>query len=152
MKGVSRLKSTDRSEQPRHAAIRQNAQLGERTMLQSARGLLPLSLRLGLTAGAALCLLTAGAQAACKGNWCVSGSDRGGIHTVNFTGPSRGVTHYNVSTPQGQRELGRNQSQFSFRTGPRGSKGSYGIQACIRGGVFASSSCGKWVHFNYTVK
>jgi hypothetical protein len=121
--------------------------LEQEEMMRSVR-----SVRLGLMTCAALGLLTAGAQAACKGNWCVSGSDRGGIHTVNFTGPRAGVTHYNISTPQGQRELGRNQSQFSFRTGPRGSKGSYGIQYCIRGGVFESSRCGKWVHFNYTVK
>jgi hypothetical protein len=109
--------------------------------------------RLGLAVSAALGLLTVSAQAACKGGFCVSGDDSRGIHTVDFTTTHRGYTHFNVSTPfDGQHELGRNQSRFTFRAGPPGKKGSYGIQACNRGGVFSKSSCTRWVHFNYTVK
>jgi hypothetical protein len=110
--------------------------------------------RLGLTVCAALGLLTVSAQAACKGGFCVSGSDNNrGTHTVDFTTTHRGYTHFNVATPyDGQHELGRNQRRFTFRGGFKGMKGSYGIQACNRGGVFSSSSCTRWVHFNYAVK
>jgi hypothetical protein len=121
--------------------------------MRTARSLLPLSLRLGLATCAALGLLTASAQAACKGGFCVSGSDRGGRHYVDFTTTHRGYTHFNVSTrSSGQRELGRNESRFDMVGGPPGTKGSYALQACNRGGVLSKSSCTRWVHFNYTVR
>jgi hypothetical protein len=109
--------------------------------------------RLGLATFAALGALTVSAQAACKGGFCVSGSDRGRTHIVDFTTTLSGYTHFNVATPlDGQHEIGRNQSRFTFRTRGSGSKGSYGMQACNRGGVFSKSNCSRWVHFNYTVK
>jgi hypothetical protein len=98
----------------------------------------------------AIGLLTVEAQAACRGGFCVTGSDNNGVHTVNFTTTLSGFTDFNVNTPQGQRELGANVRQFAFNNGASGQLESFALQACAKGGLFSHSKCTPWATFTHT--
>ena len=88
------------------------------------------------------------AQAACRGGFCVSGTDQNGVHTVNFTVQITNYTHFNANTPQGQIQLGPNVRQFTFRNGPSGQLKSYALQACFKN--LLSSRCTPWATFTHT--
>ena len=88
------------------------------------------------------------AEAACRGGFCVSGTDQNGVHTVNFTVSISNYTHFNANTPHGQIQLGPNVRQFSFRNGPSGQLESYALQACYKN--LLSSRCTPWATFTHT--
>lgn len=115
------------------------------------RRLPPLAFLFGLATCAALALLPAEAQAACRGGFCVSGHDDRGLHIVNFSSTWTNVSHYNVALPSGtQVELGRNQTQFKFANLPSGKLEQFGLQACSGGGFMETSSCTPWAYFTHT--
>jgi hypothetical protein len=93
-------------------------------------------------------LLPVEAQAACRGGFCVSGSDQNGVHTVIFTVSISNYSHFNANTPQGQIELGANVRQFSFTNGPSGQLESFALQACSKN--LFSSRCTPWATFTHT--
>ena len=115
------------------------------------RKLPPRTLLLGLATFAALALLPADAQAACKGGFCVSGSDQGGMHVVTFTTTWNHYNHFNLMNPDGsQNELGANQRQFSFRNKASGTVETFALQACSGGGFLSGSKCTVWAYFTHT--
>ena len=118
----------------------------------AARRLPPLAFLFGLATCAALTLLPVEAQAACRGGFCVSGSDVGPNHVVNFTTTwNKNISHYDVAYPDGeQQELGRNQTQFVFLNGPSGKLEQFGLQACSGGGFMEKSNCSPWAYFTHT--
>jgi hypothetical protein len=93
-------------------------------------------------------LLPVVAQAACRGGFCVSGTDQNGVHTVTFSVSITNYTHFNANTPQGQIQLGPNVRQFSFRNGPSGQLESFALQACYKN--FLSSRCTPWATLTHT--
>ncbi len=88
------------------------------------------------------------AQAACRGGFCVSGTDQNGVHTVTFSVSITNYTHFNANTPQGQIQLGPNVRQFSFRNGPSGQLESFALQACYKN--LLKSRCTPWATFTHT--
>jgi hypothetical protein len=83
------------------------------------RLLIPFLAVVGLTTFVAVAMLPAEAQASCKGGFCVSGHDQGGNHIVDFTTTWTNVSHFNLGTAFGQNELGPNEREISFKSGPR---------------------------------
>ena len=106
----------------------------------------------GLASFAALALLSAGAQAACKGGFCVDGrDDPSGMHVVTFTTTLNNFNHFNVGVPGGpQMELGENVRQFSFRNLASGTVETFSLQACSGGGLLQKSRCSPWAYFTHT--
>ena len=100
---------------------------------------------------AALALLPAAAQAACKGGFCVDGrDDPSGVHVVTFTVNLKNYNHFNVGIPGGkQLELGANERQFSFRNLASGTVETFSMQACSGGGLLGSR-CTPWSYFTHT--
>ncbi|MEO9228889.1 MAG: hypothetical protein ABI216_08090 [Devosia sp.] len=106
---------------------------------------------IGFATFATIALLPGQAQAACRGGFCVSGSDNGPQHFVNFTTSWTNITHFNFSRPDGKQvELGANQRQVIFTNLPSGSFEQYGFQACTKVSVFSSSQCTPWAYFTHT--
>jgi hypothetical protein len=92
--------------------------------------------------------LAAPASAGCNKGICASGKDDGRLIHVRFWHTLKGnVTHFNV--------VGGERTQTEVRTGyftlaaHRGKRQFYSIQACQRGGLLQSSTCGPWVRFHH---
>lgn len=104
-----------------------------------------------LLAFGAIVLLSSEAQAACRGGFCVSGSDHGVMHHVSFTTSLTNVTHFNYINPQGkQHELGANQREFDFQNLASGTVEQYALQGCSGGGFATPSRCTPWASFTHT--
>ena len=105
----------------------------------------------------AIVLLSSQAQAACRGGFCVGGSDSGPsydgrvMHHVTFTTTLTNVSHFNYINPYGkQYELGANERAFDFLNLPSGQVEQYALQACSGGGAFQGSRCTPWASFTHT--